>query len=206
MRAQPALELLRDQRRVRAAVQPLRRRILGALEAPRSAAGVARELGLPRQRVNYHLRVLEAEHLVEPVGERQRRGLTERLYRTTAKAYVVTSEVMGPLAPDPGRVSDRFSAAYLVAAASRLIEDAGVLQEAAERAGKRLATLTLETEVRFATAERQHAFASELTDMVRELVARYHDDLSPTGRRFRFIVGGLPQRRRAALQQPEGES
>ena len=39
---------------------------------------VAGQLGIPRQKVNYHLRTLESHGLVVFVEERPRRGLTER--------------------------------------------------------------------------------------------------------------------------------
>ena len=41
-----------------------RLRLVCALSAPASGAELARRLGLPRQRVNYHLRELEKEGLV----------------------------------------------------------------------------------------------------------------------------------------------
>jgi DNA-binding transcriptional ArsR family regulator len=37
---------------------PIRRAVLKALREPNSAAAVARDIGLPRQKVNYHLKEL----------------------------------------------------------------------------------------------------------------------------------------------------
>ena len=67
-----------------AALDPIRSRILTELAEPGSASTVAATLGLPRQKVNYHLRLLEQHGLVELVEERPRRGLTERVVRATA--------------------------------------------------------------------------------------------------------------------------
>ncbi|NIP81922.1 MAG: helix-turn-helix domain-containing protein, partial [Gemmatimonadetes bacterium] len=58
------------------------RRLLDALlERPDSAVGLARRLGDTRQRLNYHLRVLEGAGLVELEEERPRRGVRERVMR-----------------------------------------------------------------------------------------------------------------------------
>lgn len=69
--------------------------LIRALGEGESAAGLARRLGLPRQRVNYHLRELERAGLVEAVGERRRGNCTERLLRPVARAFVLAPGVLG---------------------------------------------------------------------------------------------------------------
>jgi hypothetical protein len=82
-------------------------------------------------------------------------------------------------------VRDRFSAAYLVSAAARTIRDVAVLRQRAGKAGKRLATLMLETGIRFASAEARrqlHKLASKYNSESRVDV---RSALSGTaGRRF----------------------
>src|SRR4051812_33494880 len=90
------LTLVTDPDRLRAALTPLRRQLLERLRRPASATEVGVELGLPRQRVNYHLRALENCGLVELVEERQRRGCTERILQTAADAFVVDPAVLSP--------------------------------------------------------------------------------------------------------------
>jgi DNA-binding transcriptional ArsR family regulator len=194
MGAAPAVpvHVIDESARAAAVLHPLRLRILGELREPDSAAGLARRLGVPRQLVNYHLRQLETDCLVVTVGERKKRNCTERLVRAVARSYLISPAAFGPLAAHPDHVGDRASSAYLVAVAAHLISDLAEQRSAAERAGKRLATMTLETEVRFATPAAQAAFADELTEAVAALVAKYHDDAAPDGRRYRFIVGGYP--------------
>ena len=85
------------------ALDPIRSRLLSELAEPASAATLAGRVGLARQKVNYHLRALEAHRLVEVAGERQWGGLTERLLVATAASYVVSPAAMGPVAADPGR-------------------------------------------------------------------------------------------------------
>jgi DNA-binding transcriptional ArsR family regulator len=187
--AAAAMEVLSDAARVAAALPPIRRQILGLLAEPDSAAGLARRLGVPRQRVNYHLRELERAGLVELFDQRQRRGLVERRLRISARAYVVDPALLGVPAADAADVRDRFSSAYLVGAASRVIRDVAVLRERAAAAGQRLATLTLETEVAFASPADLRAFADELQAAVADLAVRYH---TPGGRRHQLVAGVHP--------------
>jgi DNA-binding transcriptional ArsR family regulator len=171
---------------------PLRLKVLEHLAEPDSAAGLSRRLGVPRQVLNYHLRALESAGMLTFVEERPRGGLKERLLRATARSYLISPEAMGAVAPDPKRVRDRFSWAYLVAAAAKVVRDLGILRDRADRAGQRLATFTLETEVRFASADDRDAFTRELAAGVAELAVKYHDERAPKGRLFRFVLGAYP--------------
>jgi len=65
-------------------------------------AGLARKLGLPRQRLNYHLRALEDAGLVELVEERRKGNCFERLLRATARSFVISPEALGVLGPGIG--------------------------------------------------------------------------------------------------------
>lgn len=67
-----------------------------------------------------------------------------------------------------------------------------MLRQQADAEDKRVATLTLETEVCFADPRSQAAFAEELAEALAGLVRKHHDADSPTGRRYRFMVGGYP--------------
>jgi len=178
-------------------LQPLRRQILGELQEAQSASGLARRLGLPRQKVNYHLRELERDGLVKLVEERRRGNCAERIVKATARAFLISPGALGALG-SPGEIRDRLSAAYLIATAARVVEELAGMQEAARGAGKRLPTLTLTSEVRFASAEARNGFAEELATALAALCARYHDESAEGGRRFRFFVGGYPA--------PKGES
>jgi DNA-binding transcriptional ArsR family regulator len=175
-----------------AMLHPLRLEILGELTEPDSATGLSRRLGIPRQKLNYHLRQLEEEGLVELVEERKKRNLTERIVRAVARSYVISPVTIGPLASDPAQVKDRASSAYLIAVASRLISELGTIRPAAEAEGKRVPTLTLQSDIRFATPEAQHSFAHELTETVAGLISKYHDENAPCGRSFRFLAGAYP--------------
>jgi DNA-binding transcriptional ArsR family regulator len=186
------LDVIQEPAAAAAALDPVRRRLLAELAEPASASALAGRLGLPRQRLNYHLRILEAHGLVRPVRERRWGGLTERVVEATASSYVVSPAALGEGACDPDRVADRLSARYLVALAARLVHEVGELLRRADTAGKRLATLAIDTEIRFRSAAERAAFTEELTRAVTGLVARYHDPSAPGGRAHRLVVAAHP--------------
>lgn len=169
-----------------------RARLLAELRQPASAAGLAGRLGLPRQKVNYHLRLLEQHGLAELVEERRKGNCTERVLRATANSYVISPEALAAVAPDPHRAPDRRSARWLLALAGQLVRDVGQLLAGAERAGQRLATFALDGEIRFASAADRAAFTGELATAVAALVARYHDENAPGGRAHRIVLAVHP--------------
>lgn len=186
------VQMVQRPQEVAAMLHPLRMRILETLREPQSASGLASKLGLARQKVNYHLRELEKHSLVELVKEQRKGNCTERILRTTARYYVISPQAVGPLAARPEEIQDRFSSAYLMALVSKVLQDLGILRARARAARKRLATFSLQTEVRFASPQDRHAFTEELAGQVARLTAKYHDERAKGGRRFRFFVGAYP--------------
>jgi DNA-binding transcriptional ArsR family regulator len=200
------VEVIDDPAAAVAALEPVRARLLAELARPGSASTLAGRVGLTRQRVNYHLRTLEAHGLVTLLREQRRRGLTERVVQASASAYIVSPGALGQAAAAPERAADRLSASYLVALAARVVREVGDLLRGADRAGKRLATLSLETQVSFRSAADRAKFTRELSEAVSGLVALYHDAGAPGSRAYRLIVVAHPvprQHRAAATQQEE---
>jgi DNA-binding transcriptional ArsR family regulator len=169
-------------------LQRTRRDLLAHLREPDSAAGLARKLGVPRQRLNYHLRELEREGFLECVEERRKGNCTERVLRATARSFIINPDALGALGLPADADGDRFSASFLLATAARTLRDVASLEARARADGKRLSTLTLDTEIRFPSAAARAAFAQDLTDLVAKLVARYHDARTQGGRRFRLVA------------------
>jgi DNA-binding transcriptional ArsR family regulator len=174
------------------ALDPVRSRLLSELRAPMSAATLAGRMKLPRQKVNYHLRTLEEHGLVRVDSKKQWGGLTERRMVATASSYVVSPGALGPVAADPARGMDRLSASYLVALAARAVREVGQLLRRSEALNKRLATLSIDTEVRFRSAADRSAFSGELAAAVATLVSRYHDESAPGARRHRLMIVAYP--------------
>jgi DNA-binding transcriptional ArsR family regulator len=191
----PPLSVVDNAAQAATALHPMRREILSLLREPGSASTVARRLGWPRQKVNYHLRELEKAGFLEQVEERRTGNCVERIVRARATYFLVHPELLG-LGGDPETVADRFSSTYLIAVAAKTIREVAAAQHKAAAANKRLATFSMETDVRFATAAGRQAFTEELANAVAKLVAKYNDDHAAGGRNFRFVVGAYPSKRR----------
>ncbi len=186
------VEVIDDPTTAATALDPVRSRILAELAEPGSATTVAQALGETRQRVNYHLRALEDQGLVELVEERPRRGLTERVMVASARSYVVSPGAFATAPIDPDRL-DRWSSAYVVALAARMVREVAALARSAARVDQPLATLAIDTEIRFASAADRADFTAELTQAVTRLAAKYHDERAPRGRWHRLIVAAHPR-------------
>jgi DNA-binding transcriptional ArsR family regulator len=186
------ISVIEDPAAAGVSLDPTRARLLAELSEPGSASSLAAKVGLPRQKVNYHLRALEEHGLVELIEERRKGNMTERVLRATAASYVISPVALSPLAPDPARSPDRLSARWLLAVAAKLVRDVGTLITGAAKAGKRVATFALDGEVRFASAADRAAFVEELTAAVTALVSKYHDEQAPEGRDHRVVVAVHP--------------
>ena len=185
--------VIEDPAAAEASLDPIRARLLAELAEPGSASTLAARVdGLTRQKANYHLRALERHGLVELVEERRKGNMTERILQATAASYVISPSALSAVAPDPSRRPDQRSARWLLAVAGRLVREVGELITGASEAGKPLATLGIDSEVRFASAKDRAAFAAELAESVNGLVAKYHDESAPGGRPHRFVVALHP--------------
>jgi len=184
--------VIEDPAAAEAALDPARARLLAQLAEPRSATMLAAAAGLPRQKVNYHLRALERHGLVELVEERRKGNVTERMLRATAASFVISPAALAAVAPDPTRSPDRLSARWLLALAAQLVRDVGDLITASANAQRRIATFGMDGQVRFASAADRAAFTEELTRTVTALVAKYHDEDAPGGREHRLIIAIHP--------------
>lgn len=183
------VEVIEDTAAAAAALDPTRSHLLAHLAEPGSAATLAHRLGVSRQKVGYHLRALELHGLVSLVEERKHGGITERVLQATAATYVVSPAALAASGADPDQTSDRLSARYLVALAGRVVREVARLSHRAEAEGKRLPTMSIDTQVGFRSAEDRAAFADELTAAVLDLVTRYHHD---DGRPHRLVVAAHP--------------
>jgi len=174
------------------ALHPLRLQILSELTEPESAASLARRMGVPRQQVNYHVRELEEQGLVQLVRERRVRNCVERLVQSVGRFYMINPTALGGLSADPERIEDKSSASYLLAVASQMIQDLAGLQHRTPQGDPDALTLALRTDVRFKSREAQTTFAAELADEVARLVAKYHSTQASKGRLFRVHASAYP--------------
>lgn len=187
-----SIHVIEDTAAAIVALDPLRSRLLSELREPASAATLAQRVGVARQKVNYHLRTLESHGLIRVSGHKRWGGLTERQLVATASAYVVSPSTLGPAAADPEREMDRLSASFLIALAARAVREVGDLFRRAGEAGKHLATLSVDTVIRFRSAQDRAAFSKELVEAVNALAAKYHDEAAPGGRSHRVVLIAHP--------------
>jgi len=175
-------------------LDPTRLRLVAELAQPASGTDVARRIGLPRQKVNYHLRELEKAGIIRTVELRRKGNCTERVVQAVATSYLISPEVLGTISANPATIADRASSAYLVALAAETIREVAELRDRAEKADKKLPTLSLQSSVRFNSAEAMNGFAEELTQAVASLVAKYHRDerASAAGRLFKVNLTSYP--------------
>jgi DNA-binding transcriptional ArsR family regulator len=196
--ATPAWDLVADMSRASALLHPLRLRILDALREPDSASGLARRFRMPRQKMNYHVRELARTHFLERAGQRRRRNMIERRYRTVAQGYVLSPELLGRMGLPQAHAEDVFSAAYLLGIMA--VAQAELAQASREAAAqrKRLRTLSVSAELRFESAEQRAKFAAELRRSVIEVIGRHAsphtmaDGSAGAGRPYRLIIGCYP--------------
>ncbi|MCU6480259.1 DNA-binding transcriptional ArsR family regulator [Arthrobacter silviterrae] len=184
--------VIEDAQAAEASLDPIRARLLAELRTPASAATVAARIGLPRQKVNYHLKMLEHHGLVALVEERRKGNVTERIMGATARSYVISPAALPGVAPDPALAPNRVSARWMLAVAARLVNDVGSLITGADRANKRLATFALDGELTFASAADRAAFVAELSASVAGLVEKYHSANAGGGRNHRIVVALHP--------------
>jgi len=193
-----SVEPIDDAVRAELLLDPLRQRILAEAHEPATAADIARRLELPAQNVNYHVRTLVEAGFLKPAGEERKRNLVARRYRTSARSYVLLPGILGEVGPGGPTEADRFSAAHLMRLGARLLQEVGSWFVGGADTTDRVPTLSIDTELRFDSAQRRAAFAEALQDAVTAVVAEYSDPAryfggeSREGRPYRLVVGCYP--------------
>lgn len=198
--ARPAadLESITTARRASALLHPLRTRLLSLARQPASASELARRLGLPRQRVNYHVRALEKAGFLKAAGRRRRRNLIEQRYVATARSYVLSPSLLGPLAADWRAIEDTASADYMLALAEQVRSDVSQASEEARSEGKLLATLSVKSQFRFQTPVERAGFAAAVRQALVDVIARHsspnrlENGRPGRGRPYRLVLACYP--------------
>ena len=190
----PDVAVIDDPAAAAVVLDPIRSRLLVSLAGePASAAGLAARLGLPRQKVGYHLNVLQDRGLVAEVEQRRHGGLTERIFAASAAPC---SSCRPRRWATPLRTPFTCRTVSPPCTSSRAgcaLREVGALLRGADAAGKHLPTLAIDTDLRFRNAAERAAFAEELGDAVRSLASRYHDESAPGGRWHRVVAIAHPK-------------
>ncbi|HSK95389.1 MAG TPA: helix-turn-helix domain-containing protein [Euzebyales bacterium] len=171
---------------------PMRLQILGALRRAASAAAVARALGEPRQKVNYHLKELERAGLVRQVGERRTGNFIENLYEAAARSFVVSPRVAWPDGQRAEALAAQVSLENLVRIGERLQRDSAELLDRAAFDGEQIASAAVEAQVRFADEHQRTEFLNAYLRAVGPLLARYG---AASGEAYRMVLAVYPEQR-----------
>ena len=172
-----------------AVTHPTRLRILDALRTPDSAAGAARRIGQPRQRITHHVHELEKAGLLRHAGERRKGAFVEQLYESVAGTFVIPSRLAWGDGERLQAIAAQVSLQHLVEVGERLERAAASLLDRAAFDGEQIPSAAVEATVRFADAEARAAFLDEHLALTAQLIERY---ASPTGDDFTVTVVAHP--------------
>ena len=190
------LETVVSPSRAGALLHPLRLEILALARQPASASDLARRLNLPRQRVNYHVRALERAGFLRAAGRRRKRNMIEQRYVATARGFVLSPTLLGPVGADWRDIGDTGSADYLLALAEQVRRD--VERAAREAGGERVPTVSLKSQFRFESAAQRAEFARAVRDAVVGVIARHsspnrtEEGRAGRGRPHRLVLACYP--------------
>ena len=169
---------------------PLRPQILARARTPISASDLARLLGQPRQRINYHVRQLASAGFLKEASQQKKRNMLEQQYVASAHTYVLSPAVLGEVAPDIHEGGDAASASHLVALCARAQTEVAAVMEAASEAGVRARTLSMHADLHFDSVAQRAEFSRALAAAVDDVVKKHSSQRG--GRPFRLIVGCYP--------------
>ena len=181
---------IKDSETLQALGHPTRVQILEALREPASGAAVARAIGQPRQRVNYHMHELSQAGLVKRIGEERTGNFVATLYQAVARSFVVSPQVAWS---DPRRMEamrSQHSLETLVVLGERLQRDAVSLLDRAAFDGEQISSAAVTAETRFASEEDRAAFIEAYLRAVTELTERY---ASKEGEPYRVVLAVYPE-------------
>jgi DNA-binding transcriptional ArsR family regulator len=187
MAAGPAV--LETSEQLAAITHPTRLRILDALRVADSAAGVARQLGEPRQRINHHVRELAKAGLLREAGERRKGNFIEQLYESAAGTLIISPRLTWGDGARLQAIADQVSLQHLVAFGERLQRDAAELLDRAAFDGEQIPSVTVEATVRFADADARAAFLDEYLALTARLIERH---AAPDGEPFHVALTAHP--------------
>ena len=196
-----------DPRAVQALAQPMRVQVLEALREPASAAGVARRLGEPRQKVNYHLKELVRVGLARHSGERRRGNFVEQLYQAVARRFVISNAITWDAERLQATLRDQVSLAHLADLGERLQQDAAGLLDRAAYEAVEIPSATIEAEIRLGDAASRARFLEEYLAAIGPLLKKYGvaDEAGTGGDVYRLAVAVYPDSAADADFDPDSD-
>jgi len=196
--ASEVLQCITEPARAAEILHPLRLEILRLAGEPISASELAPRLKLSRQRVNYHVRRLASGGFLRRAGQRRRRNMIEQRYVASARAFLLSPDLLGAVGADWRRVEDAASAGYLLALGCQMESDLIRVWREAQTTGKPAATHSLKSQFRFESAQQRERFTRALEEAVVRVVTEHtspnlrSDGTPAPGRPYRLVLGCYP--------------
>jgi DNA-binding transcriptional ArsR family regulator len=185
------VEVLDDPEQVAALAHPLRVAILDALREPGSAAGAARALGEPRQKVNHHVKALLDAGLVRSVGERRNGNFVEQLYQSVAGSFMVSPRLACGGDLRVAALRSQVPLEHLTRLGESIQRDAIDLLDRAAFDGEDIPSVAVEASVRFPDAASRAAFMEEYLELVKPLLRKHG---ARDGGAYRVVTAVYPER------------
>jgi DNA-binding transcriptional ArsR family regulator len=192
------IHCITDRSRAADILHPLRLEILRLAHEPVSASELSPRLGLSRQRVNYHVRLLARSGFLRRAGRRRRRNMIEQRYVASARAFLLSPELLGGVGADWRRIEDTGSAGYLMALNCQMGSDLVRVWRESGKTGKPVSTPSLKFQFRFESSEQSERFTRALQEAVVRVVTDHTSpnlkpDGSPApGKPYRLVLGCYP--------------
>lgn len=175
---------------VQAITHPIRAQVLSVLREPATAAIVAREIGLPRQKVNYHVKALLNAGLVKHAGERRKGNFMEQLYQAVARRFVISPTAAWDRDKLTKTLREQTALANLSRIGESMQHDAAVLLDMAADQDVEVPSVAIETELSFADQADRGQFMQEYMAAIAPLMKKWS---SPAGDAYRMTLAIYPE-------------
>ncbi len=173
------VKIIRDLDTLRVLTDPLRMRILAALdERPRTVKEVAQMLEMPPTRLYYHFNLLEKHHIIRVVETRVVSGIIEKRYWLTARNFNVDRTLFAPTA----KTASEGWSLVLTGLVDRLREDVltlietGVASRAVQGQDESGPIMRLSSSMARLTPAQAREFYARLEALVNELGGRNEEE------------------------------
>jgi hypothetical protein len=124
--------------------------------------------------------------------------MIEQRYVASARAFVLSPRLLGPIAPDWREIEDTASADYLLALTEQVRDDLERVSHEAAAQGQRISTFSIKSQFRFESPEQRARFADALREAIVDVIARHSNPSRREGGRpgrgrpFRLVLACYP--------------
>ncbi|MDP5275395.1 winged helix-turn-helix domain-containing protein [Chengkuizengella axinellae] len=190
LESKPKKKLITDIEQIMMLNHPLKMEILQHLSEGRSSSEVAKLIGEPPQKVNYHMKKLERVGLIKKSGHRNVRNLVEVLYETVAEQFVLSddSTINNDLIQ---QMKDQGSLKYLFEMSEQMKQDTMDLMNIVDESNH-IPSATLDFKIRLSNEQQRKQFIDEYVKMMNELVSKYNSIEEDASEVFKAMIALYP--------------